>query len=85
MLSNEQIIERLTDVLSEEFEIEKDEISAGSSLKDTFGLDSLDLVDVVVLIHDNFGIKLQGPDFAGVKTFGDFCDLIIGKLHESEA
>ncbi len=85
MLSNEQIIEKLTDVLSEEFEIEKDEITAESSLKETFGLDSLDLVDVVVLIHDNFGIKLQGPDFAGVKTFGDFCELILRKLHESEA
>ena len=85
MLSQEkkdEIIARLTDVLAEEFEIEAAEITADSSLKDTFGLDSLDLVDVVVLIHDHFGIKLQGPDFKGIKTFGDFCTLILSRLDE---
>lgn len=84
-MTEQEIIGKLTEVLAEEFEIEAAEITAESSLKDTFGLDSLDLVDVVVLIHDHFGIRLQGPDFAGVKTFGDFCTLIIRKLHESEA
>ena len=84
-MSEQEIIDKLTEVLAEEFEIEAEEISADSSLKETFGLDSLDLVDVVVLIHDNFGLKLQGPDFAGIKTFGDFSNLIIRKLNESKA
>ena len=84
-MSEQEIIDKLTEVLAEEFEIEAEEISADSSLKETFGLDSLDLVDVVVLIHDNFGLKLQGPDFAGVKTFGDFSNLINRKLNESKA
>lgn len=85
MLSENQIVEKLTEVLAEEFEIEASEITPSSSLKETFGLDSLDLVDVVVLIHENFGLKLQGPDFAGIKTFGDFSQLIIRKLNESKA
>lgn len=82
MSSKEQIVEKLTELLAEEFEVDSTEITPSSSLKDTFGLDSLDLVDVVVLIHENFGIKLQGPDFIGIKTFGEFCNLIITKLDE---
>lgn len=85
MLSKDQIVEKLTELLAEEFEVDAAEITPASSLKDTFGLDSLDLVDVVVLIHQNFGIKLQGPDFAGIKTFGQFCDLIVTKLDEQKA
>ena len=81
-MTEQEIIDKLTAVLAEEFEIEAEEITPESSLKETFGLDSLDLVDVVVLIHDNFGIKLQGPDFAGVKTFGDFSQLVIRKLND---
>ena len=46
------------------------------------GLDSLDLVDVVVLVEQHFGITLKGPDFVGVKTFDDFNKLIISKLGE---
>lgn len=82
MLSKEQIVEKLTELLAEEFEVDSHEITPSSSLKDTFGLDSLDLVDVVVLIHENFGVKLQGADFIGIKTFEEFCNLIATKLDE---
>ncbi|MEG0789436.1 MAG: acyl carrier protein [Alistipes sp.] len=85
MSSKEQIVEQLTKLLAEEFEVEVAEIMPSSSLKDTFGFDSLDLVDVVVLIHQNFGIKLMGPDFVGIKTFGEFCNLIITKLDEPKS
>lgn len=42
----EQIIEKATEVLAEEFEIDAAEITPEASLKETLGLDSLDLVDV---------------------------------------
>lgn len=69
-------------MLAEEFEVDVAEISPEGSLKDVLGLDSLDLVDVVVLIEEHFGITLKGPDFVGIKTFGDFNNLVIGKLAE---
>lgn len=85
MFSKEQTVQKLTQLLAEEFEVDAADITPESSLKDTFGLDSLDLVDVVVLIHRHFGLKLQGPDFAGIRTFGEFSDLIIRKLDEPKA
>ncbi|MBP5319134.1 MAG: acyl carrier protein [Paludibacteraceae bacterium] len=62
--------------LSEELEVSRDKFVDGALLKDDLGFDSLDLVDVVVLIEETVGVKLTQRDFAGVKTFGQMLDLI---------
>lgn len=80
-MTRNEIIERARTVLAEEFEIDVDTITPDASLKDTLGLDSLDLVDVVVLVQQNFGITLTGPDFAEVKTFADFYELLEKKIN----
>ena len=77
----EEIIEKATVVLAEEFEIEQSEITPDASLKETLGLDSLDLVDVVVLVEQNFGVTLTAPDFVGVVTFANFYDLLNRKIN----
>ena len=80
-MTRNEIIERARTVLAEEFEIDLDTITPDASLKDTLGLDSLDLVDVVVLVQQNFGITLTGPDFVEVKTFADFYELLEKKIN----
>ena len=77
----EEIIEKASAVLAEEFEIDATEITPEASLKDTLGLDSLDLVDVVVLVEQNFGVTLTGPDFVGIVTFQDFYELLNRKIN----
>ena len=77
----EEIIEKATVVLAEEFEVEEVNITPEASLKDTLGLDSLDLVDVVVLVEQHFGITLTGPDFIGIATFQDFYELLNRKIN----
>ena len=81
-MTKEEIIEKAKVVLAEEFEVEESAITPEASLKETLGLDSLDLVDVVVLVEQNFGITLTGPDFVGVATFGDFYEMLHRKLNE---
>ena len=70
----EEIIEKVTTALVEEFEIELSEITPEASLKDTLDLDSLDIVDLVVVIEQIFGVKLTNQDFIGIVTFQDFCN-----------
>lgn len=77
----EEIIEKATVILAEEFEVEESEITPDASLKETLGLDSLDLVDVVVLVEKNFGVVLTGPDFTGIATFKDFYELLDRKIN----
>lgn len=80
-MTNQEIIDRINDILADEFETDASLITSEASLMETLGLDSLDLVDVVVLIEQNFGVTLAGPDFVNVRTFGDFYDLIITKMN----
>jgi acyl carrier protein len=76
----EEIIENTRDFLSEEFEVDKNLILPDRSLKETLDLDSLDYVDLVVLIEENLNVKLTGEDFKDVVSFGDFYGLVQKKL-----
>ena len=84
-MTDSQIITKVNEVLAEEFEIDVEIISPEISLMECLDLDSLDLVDVVVLIDTNFGITLVGQDFIDIKTFQNFYDLIIQKLNGKNA
>lgn len=80
-MTAEEIVTKATEVLAEEFEVDITAITAEAPLKETLDLDSLDLVDVVVLIEKNFGITLTGVDFVGIVTFKDFYELLNRKLN----
>lgn len=80
-MTREEIVLKANEVLAEEFEADVDAITPEAPLKETLGLDSLDLVDVVVLVEQNFGVTLTAPDFVGVKTFNDFYDLILSRIN----
>ena len=80
-MTKEEIIEKAKTVLAEEFEIDVEAITPDASLKDTLELDSLDLVDVVVLVQQNFCVTLTGLDFVDVKTFADFYELLDKKIN----
>lgn len=62
--------------LSEEFEVDPSTITPDAPLKETLALDSLDYVDLVVVIEENFGFKVKGEDFMRLVTFRDFYDHI---------
>lgn len=84
MKSNEEIIEKINEFLSEEFEVGVEKIAPESSLKDTLELDSLDYIDLVVVIENNFSFKVKPGDFAQIATFQDFYDYIISKVNVKE-
>lgn len=80
-MTEQEIIAKINEVLADEFEADIAIITPEAALMETLELDSLDLVDVVVLIDSNFGVTLTGPDFVGIKTFQDFYNLIITKVN----
>lgn len=81
-MSREEIINTIKEFLSEEFEVDKTIIEPDANLKETLDLDSLDYVDLVVVIEENFGFKVTGEDFVDVVTFEDFYNLVEKKLAE---
>lgn len=75
-----ELIKKATEVIAEEFEVETNILSADADIKTTLELDSLSLVDLVALIEETFGIKLNGSDITGIKTFGALYDFIYEKI-----
>ncbi|BDS15631.1 acyl carrier protein [Aureispira anguillae] len=71
-----KIIETINGFLVDEFEVDPDDIILEENLHETLDLDSLDYVDLVVVIQSHFGFKLTAEDFKGVDTFKDFYAMI---------
>ena len=81
-MKRQEIIDTINNFLVEEFEVERDVISPEANLKETLDLDSLDYVDMVVVIENNFGFKVKGEDFVGINTFLDFYNYIEARLNQ---
>ncbi|HRP32865.1 MAG TPA: phosphopantetheine-binding protein [Agriterribacter sp.] len=84
MKQNEQIIEKINHFLSEEFEVEKESITPEGNIKEVLELDSLDYIDLVVVIENNFSFKVKPEDFSGINTFEDFYNYVISRLNAKE-
>ena len=82
-MENKEIISKVNDFLIDEFELEEDQLIPTASLKETLEIDSLDYVDLVVIIERNFGFKVKGEDFATIKTLQDFYDYIISRANSN--
>ena len=79
-ISTDEIITKVNAFLVDEFEVDPEAITPEANLKETLNLDSLDYVDLVVVIESNFGFKVKGEDFVNIKTFQDFYDYISAKV-----
>jgi acyl carrier protein len=78
-----EIEETVRNFLIEEIEVDEDAIRPEALLKDDLGIDSLDYVDIVVIVERNFGFKIKPEELADVRTLGQFCDYIESKTGET--
>ena len=79
-MDRKEIEEKVRDFLIEDIEVDEDKIFPDAKLKDDLGIDSLDFVDIVVLVNNRFGFKIRQEEMVGVDTFSKFCDYIETKL-----
>lgn len=75
-----ELEEKVRNFLIEDLEIEEDKIFPDAKLKDDMGIDSLDFVDIVVIVEKNFGFKIKPEEMVGVDTYAKFCDYIEKKI-----
>ncbi|HYG02540.1 MAG TPA: acyl carrier protein [Chryseosolibacter sp.] len=84
-MSTQNIIEKINGFLVEEFEVEAGKIIPDANLRETLELDSLDYIDLVVVIESNFGFKVKPEDFATIVTFQNFYDYVLNRVSEKIA
>ena len=77
----EEIFKTMQDLIAEQFAIDTDEISMDSSFVDDLGADSVDLVELVMAMEEEFDIgEIDEEDLAGLKTVGDCLRYLSSKL-----
>ena len=74
------IEEKIKYFLVEEMEIDSAKILPEARLKEDLGIDSLEVVDTVVFVEREFGLKMKSEDFKDIKTYGQFVDYITEKV-----
>lgn len=81
-MEKNEVIKIVDEFLVEEIEVEEDAISPGAKIKDDLGIDSLDFVDIVVIVEKAFGFKIKQEEMANVVVLNDFYDYIYNKVKE---
>ena len=77
------ILEKLTELLAEQFSVEADNISMDTSFENDLGADSLDLVELTMALEEEFGVEeMSEEDVAAVKTVGDLVRYLQSKLDD---
>jgi acyl carrier protein len=79
-MQKSEVIERVNTLLTEELEIDPETIRPDASLIDDLGIDSLDFVDIAVLVESNFGFSIKAEDLINVNTISEFYDFIETKV-----
>lgn len=68
--------EKVRDILAEQFEIDSSEITLDTNIIDDIGADSLDIVELIMAVEDNYGISINDEDAAGLTTVGKIVDYL---------
>lgn len=74
------VFEKVKEMLCEQLDVEEDKVALESSIVDDLGADSLDVVDLVMSLEEEFDLEIPDEDVENMKTVGDMVKYIEGKL-----
>ncbi|MEN8140735.1 MAG: acyl carrier protein [Thermodesulfobacteriota bacterium] len=86
MMSDEELQHKVVEVLAEEFELDPGLMTPEATLFDDLGLDSLDAVDMVVVLEKTFGMKLTDEEaLRSIRTMDDLFQFLLRLKSEHQA
>ncbi len=70
------VLEKLKSILAEQFDAEEDSITTETNLQEDLEADSLDVVDLLMSIEDEFEVEIPDEEVESIKTVGDIVEYI---------
>jgi len=81
----QEIITKVNEVFEESFEIEKEKLQPQMNIFEDLGLDSLDIVDLVVALQEKFGVKIRDDErIRSIQTLGDIHQFTMSLQNKAE-
>ena len=78
--TREEIFDKVSDILVDQLGLEKEKVEDSSEIMADLGADSLDVVDIVQVLEEEFSIKVPNAEIESLKTVGDIVDYIEGNI-----
>mgnify|MGYP001560517641 FL=1 len=76
-MTEQEIIDTINRVFEESFEIEKEKLKPQAHIFTDLGLDSLDIVDLIVALQKSFGVNIRNEEnVRNIRTLGDVYQFI---------
>ncbi len=82
-MQKDYIVDKVNEFLIDEFELEAEQLSPDALLKDDLEIESLDFVDIAVIIEKEFGFKVVGEEMVNVRTLDDLYNYILSKVNQN--
>ncbi len=70
------VFDKVKEIIAEQLDVKADDISETSNIQDDLGADSLDVVDLVMAIEDEFDVEIPEDQVENIKTVGDIVKFI---------
>jgi acyl carrier protein len=80
-MERSEIEAKLADVLVDELGIERDQINADAKFEEDLEVDSLGVVELLMALEDNFGVKIPDEEAEQITTVGEAVNLVDAKLN----
>lgn len=79
-MSKDEILEKVRDILVEQLEVEPDDVKLEASFQDDLNADSLELVEVIMELEDQFNVKISDEEARSLTTVGEAVDFIAERI-----
>ncbi len=79
-MDRKEIMGKVRKIISEKLGVEEEKVVEEAKLIDDLGADSLDLVDLIMDLENEFGVKVDDSDIEKISTVGEVVDYITRKL-----
>ena len=70
------VLEKVKVILAEQFDIDEDSITTETNVQDDLGADSLDVVDLLMSIEDEFEVEIPDEEIENIRTVGELVSFI---------
>ncbi len=81
---NSEVEQMVNSMMHEQFEVPVEKLVSTAHLKDDLKLDSLDFVDMVVILEEKVGGQMPSIDFMSIRTLGDVYHLVSALMSSKE-